>query len=143
MATVKVSDFFKQTVARWHDYYVDFYNYKLWGDQPAIFGRDAPLDLVDIHHIHLSGNETVTRRWQRLDTFYRTNLTNDPDNDYWLVYAFDEYKPNGGEYLLLTVLGPDAHSRETWGSLLRNMEHEIVTPWIQGRISYPEPDEHA
>jgi hypothetical protein len=48
----------------------------------------------------------------------------DPDNDFWLIYAYDDFRD---EYLLLTITGPDAHSREQWGSYLRNVHIGYVT----------------
>jgi hypothetical protein len=54
------------------------------------------------------------------------------------IYAHD---PLHDEYLLLTILGPDAHSRQQWGSFLRDIEHNIVDPWVKGKVVYTDPDE--
>lgn len=78
-------------------------------------------------------------RWAKTSRqYYRTTLLNDPDNDFWLIYAYDDFRD---EYLLLTITGPDAHSREEWGSYLRNVHSQIVEPWILGKVSYPDIDE--
>ena len=138
MSAVKVSDLFKQSQG-WYDFYVDFYNYKLCGDIPDIFGRDEELDLDDMYHIHLAGTRAAQARWRAKPLqFHRTTDAKDPDNDFWLIYAHD---PLHDEYLLLTILGPDAHSRQQWGSFLRDIEHNIVDPWVKGKVVYTDPDE--
>ena len=53
MPAVKVSDLFKG-IQNWQDFYAHFYNYKVCGDLPNIFGRDERLDLSEMHHIHLA-----------------------------------------------------------------------------------------
>ena len=63
---------------------------------------------------------------------------NDTDNDIWLIYAHDEYRD---EYLLLTIVGPDAHNRKEWGSYLRTIHNQIVEPWLVGKLVYPDIDE--
>jgi mRNA interferase YafO len=62
------------------------------GELPAIFGRDEKLDLSDIYHIHLASTAETQARWAKIDRHYRTVLTEDPDNDFWLIYAYDYFK---------------------------------------------------
>ncbi|WP_425929835.1 type II toxin-antitoxin system YafO family toxin [Pseudomonas sp. NyZ201] len=138
MSSVKVSDLFKES-SGWYDFFVDFHNYKLCGDLPDIFGRDEALDLEDIFHIHLAATEAVQARWRAAKIqFRRTTDPDRPDEDFWLVYAYDLLRD---EYLLLTIMGPDAHSRQQWGSYLRDIHAKIVDPWIKGRVVYSDPDE--
>ncbi|WP_397458168.1 type II toxin-antitoxin system YafO family toxin [Pseudomonas asplenii] len=138
MTAVKVSPLFQQ-ISNWQNFYAHFYNYKVCGDLPDIFGRDERLDLSDMHHMHLANNQETQQRWAKKSSqFHRTTLLNDPDNDFWLIYAYDDYHD---EYLLLTIVGPDAHSRKEWGSYLRNIHNQIVKPWILGTVAYPDMDE--
>lgn len=138
MSAVKVSELFQQ-IRNWQNFYAHFYNYKVCGDLPDIFGRDESLDISEMHHIHLASDQDTQARWAKArDQFYRTTRLNDPDNDHWLIYAYDAYRD---EYLLLTIIGPDAHNRAEWGSFLRNVHHQIVEPWILGQQSYPEFDD--
>lgn len=138
MPAVKVSELFQRT-HNWQNFYAHFYNYKVCDELPDIFGRDEELDLSEMHHIHLASDLETQTRWAGAKSqFYRTTKLNDPDNDNWLIYAYDEYRD---EYLLLTIIGPDAHSRAEWGSFLRNIHSEIVQPWVLGRMSYPDPDD--
>lgn len=103
-----------------------------------MFGRDEELDLDDMHHIHLAMNEATQKRWAKAKVqFKRTTSTKEPENDFWLIYAHDNFRD---EYLLLTIVGPEAHSRKQWSSYLRTILITIVEPWILGRISYPEVD---
>ncbi|RWW91092.1 hypothetical protein BHE74_00000282 [Ensete ventricosum] len=93
-----------------------------------------------MHHIHLAGTARTQVQWARIKRqYYRTTATNDPENDFWLIYAHDAYDDN---YLLLTVMGPNAHSRAEWGSFLRTVHNEVVTPWIVGKIAYPDLDDY-
>lgn len=64
--------------------------------------------------------------------------THDPDNDFWLLYAYDAFRD---EYLLLTVTGPDAHNRSEWGSFMRTVHCDIVEPWVVGKIAFPDLDD--
>lgn len=138
MSAVKVSDLFKQS-DNWYNFFVEFHNYKLCGDQPDIFGRDERLDLDNMWHIHLAGTERMQAIWRKQpEPFYRTTKIDDPDNDFWLLYA---YEPFRDEYLLLTILGPDAHNRKEWSGYLGKIHQEIVRPWVEGRIVYTDPDE--
>lgn len=138
MSSVKVSDLFKQSEG-WHNFYAHFYNYKLCGDLPDIFGRDEELDLDDLYHIHLASTQAVEMRWRAAKMQYRrTTDIEHPEEDYWLIYA---YEPLREEYLLLTIIGPNAHSRAEWNSYLRDLANDIVHPWVCGQIIYTDPDE--
>lgn len=137
MPAVKISALF-QDIGHWENFAAHFFNYKVCGDLPGIFGRDEKLDLEGIWHIHLATTLNVQSLWAKhRDQYYRTTRLNDPDNDYWLLYAYDNYRD---EYLLLTILGPDAHSRQEWGSYLRNIHTQIVEPWVVGSVVYPDID---
>lgn len=138
MPVVKIAAVF-QKVKHWETLAAQFYNYKLFGDLPSIFGRDERLDLTDMHHIHLAGTQETQKHWAKISRqYYRTAMVDDPDNDFWLIYAYDDFRD---EYLLLTVTGPDAHNREEWGSFLRTVRSEIVEPWVVGKISFPDLDD--
>ncbi|WP_445577574.1 hypothetical protein GKKCFE_05725 [Pseudomonas sp. E141] len=50
MPAVKISALFEQT-QNWKNIAAHFYNYKVCGELPAIFGRDEQLDLSDMCHI--------------------------------------------------------------------------------------------
>lgn len=139
MPAVKISLLFQQ-INRWENFAAHFYNYKVCGELPSIFGRDESLDLSEMHHIHLAGTARTQVQWARIKRqYYRTTATNDPENDFWLIYAHDAYDDN---YLLLTVMGTNAHSRAEWGSFLRTVHNEVVTPWIVGKIAYPDLDDY-
>lgn len=108
-------------------------------DLLGIFDRDEKLDLASIWHIHLTNTLDIQHLWARQKSqYYRTTRLNDPDNDIWLIYAHDEYRD---EYLLLTIVGPDAHNRKEWGSYLRTIHNQIVEPWLVGKLVYPDIDE--
>lgn len=139
MPAVKISSLFKK-INRWENFAAHFYNYKVCGELPSIFGRDESLDLSEMRHIHLAGTARTQVQWAKIKRqYYRTTATNDPENDFWLIYAHDAYDDN---YLLLTVMGPNAHSRAEWGSFLRTVHNEVVTPWIVGKIAYPDLDDY-
>ncbi|MCK8683688.1 MULTISPECIES: type II toxin-antitoxin system YafO family toxin [Pseudomonas] len=138
MPAVKISALFEQ-IRNWQNFAAHFYNYKVCGELPAIFGRDERLDLNDMHHIHLASTQAIQTRWAKIARqYYRTALVNDPDNDFWLIYAYDAFRD---EYLLLTVTGPDAHNRSEWGSFLRSVHYEIVEPWVMGKVIFPDLDD--
>lgn len=131
MPAVKIAEIF-QKIKHWETIAAQFYNYKLFGDLPSTFGRDEKLDLSDMHHIHLASTKQVQTRWAKISRqYYRTTLIDHPENDFWLIYAYDDFRD---EYLLLTVTGPNAHNRIEWGSFLRTIRSEIVEPWIVGKI---------
>lgn len=105
----------------------------------TFFGRDEELDLADMFHIHLAATEAVQAKWRAAKLqFRRTTDPDQPEEDFWLIYAYDLLRD---EYLLLTILGPDAHSREQWGAYLRDLHSKIVGPWITGQVIYSDPDE--
>ncbi|MDQ0650150.1 type II toxin-antitoxin system YafO family toxin [Pseudomonas cedrina] len=138
MPAVKISSLFRK-ISGWQNFAAHFYNYKVCGELPSIFGRDGGLDLSEMHHIHLAGCLETQIQWSRIKRQHnRTASLNDPGNDFWLIYAYDVYHDN---YLLLTVMGPDAHSRTEWGSFLRTLHSDVVMPWILGRNEYPDIDE--
>lgn len=138
MPAIKISTLFEQ-INNWKNFAAHFYNYKICDELPAIFGRDERLDLSDMHHIHLASSQTLQTQWATINRqYYRTALVGDPDNDFWLIYAYDPFRD---EYLLLTITGPDAHNRSERGSFLRTIHCEIVEPWVVGRIRFPDIDE--
>jgi mRNA interferase YafO len=138
MPAVKISALFEQ-IRNWQNFAAHFYNYKVCGELPAIFGRDERLDLNDMHHIHLASTQAIQTRWAKIARqYYRIALVNDPDNDFWLIYAYGAFRD---EYLLLTVTGPDAHNRSEWGSFLRSVHYEIVEPWVMGKVIFPDLDD--
>lgn len=135
MPAVKISALFEQ-MSNWHNFAAHFYNYKVCSELPGIFGRDERLDLGFMHHIHLASTRSIQLRWAKIDRqYYRTAARGDAANDFWLIYAYDTFRD---EYLLLTVTGPDAHSRGEWGSFLRTIQCEIVEPWIVGKLHFPD-----
>lgn len=108
MPAVKISPLF-QKINHWENFAAHFFNYKVCSELPSIFGRDEGLDLSDMHHIHLAGAAQTQVKWAKIKhQYHRTTAMNDPDNDFWLIYAHDAYNDS---YLLLTIMGPDAHSR--------------------------------
>lgn len=79
--------------------------------------------------------KSLEKAWKRKSAihqlYYRTTKINDPDNDYWLLYAYDDIDE---KYLLLTILGPDAHNNDKWRSYLQNLYLHFVEPWILGKL---------
>lgn len=137
MPSVKVTELFKQ-VTGWYDFYANFHDYKVFGDLPEVFGRDEKLDLPDMHHIHLARTAAIQSAWARQPRqFKRTTPAYASEHDYWLLYAYDDHTD---EFLLLTIVGPNAHNRAEWGAYMRTIQTEIVEPWILGRVIYSEPD---
>ncbi|MGE4698762.1 type II toxin-antitoxin system YafO family toxin [Yersinia enterocolitica] len=135
MAAVFVSDTFKQ-ITDWYDIYCEFYNYKMCGDSTPTFGRDALLDTPCLSHIHLAQNIDVKALWKKKDQYYKTTLYFQSELDYWLIYAKDDFT---GDYLLLTIIGPDAHDRSKWTPIYNSLFNDIVIPWINGTVKYTEP----
>ncbi|WP_411741313.1 hypothetical protein [Pseudomonas sp. GL-RE-29] len=87
----------------------------------------------------LASSQETQIRWSRISQqYYRIAKMNDPESDVWLIYAYDYFRD---EYLLLTVIGPDAHNRSEWSSFLRTMHSDIVSHWIVGKLSYPDLDD--
>ncbi|WP_117107337.1 type II toxin-antitoxin system YafO family toxin [Klebsiella variicola] len=132
-----VSDLFKLS-SDWYDFYCNFYNYKCFGDIIPRFGRDAELDTSNLFHVHLAMSPEVENTWvNQKQRYLRTTLVDSPDLDYWLIYAKDDFT---GDYLLLTIVGPDAHDRLKWTPLYNTLHSDFVIPWINGRVTYEEPD---
>lgn len=118
----------------WESHVRTFEEYKLKGIQPEIYGRDASLSYPDVHHIHLAQDRETIVRWanSRITcSYYRTHAVGEPDKDYWLVYAYDDLNES---YLLLTIIGPDAHNDALWRSYLGSIYTQFVDPWINGRL---------
>ncbi|PZW95269.1 hypothetical protein DFS28_10779 [Pseudomonas sp. 478] len=64
MPAVKIAAVFRK-VKHWKTITAQFYNNKLFGELPAIFGRDEKLDLSDMGHIHLASTEETHNRWKK------------------------------------------------------------------------------
>lgn len=140
MTAIFASDLFKQ-IQGWQDYYDDFHDYVHFDDTPPYFGRDEKYK-DELWHMHLAADDQVRDRWAlKRRQFDRTTEKGDSEEirakDIWLLYAHDEYTDN---YLLLTILGPDAHNGPKWSGYLGKLKKEIIDPWIYGRVKYePEP----
>jgi len=135
---VFVTDDFKNE-ENFYGFYVDFYNYKNFGDRIDVFGRDARLDTPLMSHIHLAKNKELVDKWRDITNINeRTTIKGKPKDDYWLIYAYDT---SNEEYLILAIIGPNAHNRGEWTSYYNTLYHDIVLPWINGKITYTEPDE--
>ncbi|MBP0049850.1 type II toxin-antitoxin system YafO family toxin [Marinobacterium sp. AK62] len=120
----------------WQYHKTSFEDYKLKGIVPDYFGRDAELSLPDVHHIHLAHTDELAAEWVERyphisQVYYRTTRISEPENDYWLIYAYDDVDQC---YLLLTIVGPEAHNQDKWRSYLNGLLISIVEPWIQGRL---------
>ena len=132
MSLVQTCNLFRLDL-EWESHKNTFENYKLHNTQPNFYGRDANLSYPCIYHIHLAQDENVAKRWARINQiFYRVHKRGSPEEDYWLLYAYDDVSDI---YLLLTIIGPDAHNNEKWRSYLRHIYIDVVTPWIEGRLS--------
>jgi len=118
----------------WEAHKLTFEDYINRNIQPDFYGRDASLSYPHVHHIHLATTSDLEEKWSRKcgvnQIYYRTTNINDPENDKWLLYAFDDCEKC---YLLLTILGPDAHNSK-WRSFLRGISINFVEPWISGRL---------
>ncbi|TPE48466.1 hypothetical protein FJM67_13405 [Maribrevibacterium harenarium] len=135
MAVVQTASIFRLD-PKWELHKNTFEAYKLNGEQPDFYGRDASLSYPHVHHIHLAQTQALVKQWAkrhpRIDqVYYRTTKVGDPDNDYWLLYAYDDLED---KYLLLTILGPDAHNSKQWRSFLRGLYTQFVEPWINGQL---------
>lgn len=127
------------TLPDWHDLYVDFYNFKVCGDHPPHWGRDAALYQKPLGHVQLTDSHSVTARWSKIaDPFYRTIKFTEAAHDQWLLYAYDAVD---NRYLLLDVFGPDAHNSPSLKPYIRTLLDEVVAPWIAGRLDVFEPPE--
>ncbi|RBO82665.1 type II toxin-antitoxin system YafO family toxin [Marinomonas aquiplantarum] len=120
----------------WELHKNSFESYKLYGRLPDYFGRDAELSHPTVYHIHLAVTEKLAKEWSkrypRIDQVrYRTTKAGDPENDYWLIYAYDDLDD---KYLLLTIIGPDAHNDAEWRASLTTLYIQFVEPWINGKL---------
>lgn len=110
-----------------------FEDYKLNNIQPDFYGRDTTLSYPHVYHIHLAENERVARRWAAINqVFYRVHSKDHPEEDYWLIYAYDDFSDS---YLLLTIIGSHAHDNKKWRSYLTCIYSSLVSPWINGRLA--------
>ena len=135
MAQVQTASIFRLD-PDWEKHKNTFEDYKLNGNQPDFYGRDATLSYPHVHHIHLAQTQELANQWAkrkvRIDQiYYRTTRSDDPENDYWLIYAYDDVTEN---YLLLSIIGPNAHSQEQWRSYLTGLYTNFVEPWINGKL---------
>lgn len=131
---VNTCSLFRQ-IDSWKKHKITFSDYKAGKYVPDYYGRDASLSHPHVHHIHLAMTKSLEKAWKRKSAihqlYYRTTKINDPDNDYWLLYAYDDIDE---KYLLLTILGPDAHNNDKWRSYLQNLYLHFVEPWILGKL---------
>ena len=135
MSIVQTASIFRLD-PEWEKHKNTFEDYKLNSNQPDFYGRDASLSYPHVHHIHLAQTQELADHWAqrkaRIDQiYYRTTRNDDPENDYWLIYAYDNFTEN---YLLLSIIGPDAHNKEQWRSCLTGLYTQFVEPWIEGRL---------
>lgn len=122
----------------WHDLYVDFYNLKVCDEHPAEWGRDATLWQKPFGHVQLTNSRIVLARWSTIsDPFYRTMKRSEAEHDFWLLYATDDVE---NRFLLIDLFGPRAHVDPAFQAYIRELDHQIVGPWIAGR-DYFEPPE--
>lgn len=125
------SPYFRQ-LDSWVELFNTFQAYKRGTLLPDIFGRDARLSYPHVYHIHLAQDADTRKRWSKItEVHYRTNSIHEEHNDYWLLYAYDNVEES---YLLLTVVGPEAHSHKKWRSYLNHIHINIVEPWINGKL---------
>lgn len=116
----------------WNELFNTFEAYKRGILSSDIFGRDAELTFPHVYHIHLAQDEKTQKRWSRItEVYYRTNSKHDKHNDYWLVYAYDNVEDS---FLLLTVVGPEAHNHAMRSAYLTQIYIDIVEPWINGKL---------
>lgn len=138
VARVFVTDEF-MTLPTWHDLYIDFYNFKVCGEHPAYWGRDAALYQKSLGHVQLTDSRSVLARWSGIaEPFYRTIKVAEAAHDRWLLYAYDAVEER---YLLIDVFGPNAHQSPRLPAYIRTLLDEIVMPWVEGRIRVFEPPE--
>ena len=117
----------------WEKHKQAFENYKINGIQPDFYGRDASLSYPHIHHVHLAQSAKTREKWATIhQNYYRTVPKGQPNEDFWFIYAYDEMED---KYLLLTIVGPDAHNNQKWGAFLRGLLVNFVEPWIEGRLA--------
>lgn len=123
----------------WKAFLNNFAHYKLTGEVPYNFGRDEPLRIDNLYHVHFGTADATLTRWSRIPAD-RQNLRTIKlgEEDFWLLYAFDDIKD---EYVLISIMGPEAHSHEKWSAYLYTINHEIIKPWIEGRLAFDDDDE--
>ncbi|MGL6245336.1 hypothetical protein [Pseudomonas sp.] len=61
-------------IRNWKNFAAHFFNYKVCGELPAIFGRDERLDLSDMHHIHLAFTDSKSRKTCSFDVLCQTTF---------------------------------------------------------------------
>lgn len=123
----------------WFDLFIDFYNFKVCGEHPIYWGRDANLHQRPLGHIQLTNSPLILARWSSIsDPFYRTVKATEADYDQWLLYAYDAVE---SRYLMLDVFGPKAHAHPAFGAYVRHLQETIVQPWLVGRVEAFEPPE--
>lgn len=84
--------------------------------------------------MHLAHTLAIKTRWRRISSqFHRTTPTSQPHLDYWLIYAYDDFSDR---YLLLTIIGPNAHTDPRFKAYIGRIHVDIVDPWIAGRVVY-------
>ncbi|MBL0845041.1 hypothetical protein E3Z27_07065 [Pseudomonas mediterranea] len=87
MPAIKISALFEK-IHNWKNFAAQFYNYKVCGEIPAIFGRAEGLDLSEMYHIYLASTAKTQIRWAKMDSqCYRTALKDDPANDFCLFIS--------------------------------------------------------
>lgn len=139
MYSVRVADEFKRST-NWYNVFLDFHDYKLWNDKPNYFGRDEKYFHDEIWHIHITTDPVRQQAWSKQpDMYRRTNSLNDPQNDFFLLYGKDEVRE---QYLMLALIGPDAHHSSEWRADVTDLYVKVVEPWIFGKRKYDEePDQ--
>lgn len=141
MPTLEIFSLFR-ALPEWESHLLTFQDYKINNVLPDIYGRDANLSLPDVLHIHLAQDQETVERWKHpriiCTPYKRTHRIDCPDKDYWLLYAHDRLE---SKYLLLTIMGPDAHNSPKWRSFLTTVYTDYVTPWINGSLACAKPEE--
>jgi len=130
---IQTCSLFRQ-LPEWEAHKTTFEDYKLHNIQPDFYGRDAELSYPHVHHIHLAQDKDqhVSARWSNIkQVYYRTHDKTKPEEDYWLIYAHDDFSNN---CLLLTVIGDHAHDIQKWRSYLTSLYTTFVQPWINGQL---------
>jgi hypothetical protein len=117
----------------WYELFVDFYNFKVCGDHPAYWGRDATLYQKPLGKVQLTDSPAVLQRWEKIsDPFYRKVKISEGEHDLWLLYAYDAIT---NCFLMLDVFGPNAHEHPKFQAYVRELQDKIVQPWIKGRYN--------
>lgn len=117
----------------WYELYVDFYNFKVCGDHPEYWGRDATIHQKPLAKVQLTDCTLILERWRHIsDPFQRTVKATEGDHDQWLLYAHDAVDKR---YLMLDVFGPRAHGHPEFAAYVRELQDEIVQPWLVGRYT--------